>query len=53
MKGRFDGQAVAVWGAARSGVAAANLLVELGARVTLSDAKPLDQILREEEGKQP
>ncbi len=46
MSTRFEGQQVAVWGAARSGVAAANLLAELGAQVTLSDAKPLDQLDR-------
>lgn len=31
---------VAVWGAARTGVAAARLLAKLGARVTLSDSRP-------------
>ena len=36
---RVEGQAVSVLGAGRSGVAAANLLVELGARVCLSDSK--------------
>jgi len=46
MTQRFEGQRVAVWGAARSGVAAANLLIELGARVTLSDTKPLEQLDR-------
>lgn len=35
---------VAVWGAAKSGVAAANLLVELGARVVLSDNRPLAEL---------
>ncbi len=30
---------VAVWGAARSGIAAANLLADLGARVVLSDSR--------------
>jgi len=45
------GQNVAVVGAARSGVAAALLLVERGARVTLSDAKqqlegPMEEQLR-------
>lgn len=33
------GQRVAVWGAARSGVAAANLLADLGAEVVLSDTR--------------
>ncbi|MCB9523323.1 MAG: UDP-N-acetylmuramoyl-L-alanine--D-glutamate ligase [Myxococcales bacterium] len=37
----WAGRRVAVWGAARSGVAAANLLVELGAQVVLSDLKPV------------
>ena len=46
-----QGQNVAVVGAARSGVAAALLLVERGARVTLSDAKhqleaPVEELLR-------
>ena len=36
---RYEGQKVAVWGAARSGIAAANLLVKLGASVVLSDLK--------------
>ncbi len=35
----WDGRRVAVWGAARSGVAAANLLADLGAKVVLSDSK--------------
>lgn len=35
----FSGERVAVWGAARSGVAAANLLVSLGADVVLSDVR--------------
>lgn len=35
----WAGRRVAVWGAARSGVAAANLLADLGAEVVLSDAK--------------
>ncbi|MGE3956817.1 MAG: UDP-N-acetylmuramoyl-L-alanine--D-glutamate ligase [Vicinamibacterales bacterium] len=35
-----EGQRVAVVGAARSGIAAAELLARRGARVTLSDAKP-------------
>lgn len=37
---RFAGRSVAVWGAGVSGVAASNLLVALGARVTLSDQQP-------------
>lgn len=36
----MEGQRVAVVGAARSGIAAAELLARRGARVTLSDAKP-------------
>ena len=36
----WQGRRVAVFGAARSGVAAANLLVELGAEVVLSDTLP-------------
>jgi UDP-N-acetylmuramoylalanine--D-glutamate ligase len=36
----FAGQRVAVWGAGASGVAAANLLVKLGASVVLSDNAP-------------
>ena len=40
MKG-IRGQKVAVWGAARSGIAAANLLHELGADVVLSDLRSL------------
>jgi UDP-N-acetylmuramoylalanine--D-glutamate ligase len=35
----YAGRRVAVWGAARSGIAAANLLHELGAEVTLSDPR--------------
>lgn len=35
----MKGKRVAVWGAARSGVAAANLLVDLGAEVVLSDSR--------------
>ncbi len=36
----LSGMSVAVIGAARSGVACAELLVEIGARVTLADVKP-------------
>ena len=36
----YRGKKFAVWGAARSGIAAANLLVELGADVCLSDNRP-------------
>lgn len=36
----WTGRRVAVWGAARSGVAAANLLADLGASVVLSDSRP-------------
>ena len=39
MKPAFQGVRAAVWGAARSGVAAANLLMELGAEVVLSDVR--------------
>ena len=39
-----EGQAVAVWGAARSGIAAANLLATLGARVALSDSRKQDAL---------
>ena len=35
----WRGRRVAVWGAARSGIAAANLLVDLGAEVVLSDSR--------------
>jgi UDP-N-acetylmuramoylalanine--D-glutamate ligase len=45
--GRVDswaGRRVAVLGAAKSGVAAANLLAELGADVVLSDTRPLEAI---------
>lgn len=42
--GVWSGRRVAVWGAAKSGVAAANLLVELGARVVLSDSRPLAEV---------
>ncbi|MCB9545022.1 MAG: UDP-N-acetylmuramoyl-L-alanine--D-glutamate ligase [Myxococcales bacterium] len=38
------GRRVAVWGAGVSGVAAASLLVELGAEAILSDARPLDAL---------
>ena len=38
-----EGQA-AVWGAARSGIAAANLLATLGARVALSDSRKQDAL---------
>jgi len=40
----FKGRTVAVWGAARSGIAAANLLVELGAKVILSDNRHMDSL---------
>lgn len=40
----WAGQRIAVWGAGKSGVAAANLLVELGATVILSDNRPLDTV---------
>ena len=39
-----EGQTVAVWGAARSGIAAANLLAGLGARVVLSDKRHQDAL---------
>lgn len=35
----WTGRRVAVWGAARSGIAAANLLADLGASVVLSDSR--------------
>lgn len=38
------GRRVAVWGAGRSGVAAANLLADLGARPILSDSRPADSL---------
>jgi UDP-N-acetylmuramoylalanine--D-glutamate ligase len=41
---RWRGARVAVWGAARSGIAAANALVELGATVVLSDTRARDQL---------
>lgn len=41
---RWRGARVAVWGAARSGVAAANALVELGASVVLSDTRSRDEL---------
>jgi UDP-N-acetylmuramoylalanine--D-glutamate ligase len=37
--GDWEGVRVAVWGAAKSGIAAANLLAELGADVVLSDSR--------------
>lgn len=40
----WRGRRVAVWGAARSGVAAANLLAELGADVVLSDTRPVEAL---------
>lgn len=40
----WQGRRVAVWGAAKSGVAAANLLVDLGARVVLSDSRDVAAI---------
>jgi UDP-N-acetylmuramoylalanine--D-glutamate ligase len=43
----FAGERFAVWGAARSGIAASNLLVELGAQVVLSDTRPVESIERE------
>jgi|GEM_PF-166341 len=39
----WAGRKVAVWGAAITGVAAAQLLAELGAEVTLSDSRTLDR----------
>ena len=43
MKTSFTDQIVAVWGAARSGIAVSNL-VDQGARVILSDKRPRDQL---------
>ena len=40
----WRGRRVAVWGAARTGIAAAKLLHALGAQVTLSDAKEADAL---------
>lgn len=40
----WSGKRVAVWGAARSGLAAAQLLARLGAQVTLSDPKPASEL---------
>jgi UDP-N-acetylmuramoylalanine--D-glutamate ligase len=40
----YSGLRVAVWGAARSGIAAANLLAELGADVYLSDQRKEDEL---------
>lgn len=40
----FAGRRVAVWGAARTGIAAANLLSELGADVVLSDTRGADAV---------
>ncbi len=41
---QIDGKKVLVLGAARSGVAAARLLVSRGAEVTLNDLKPADEL---------
>ncbi len=41
----MKGRRVAVWGAARSGVAAANLLVDLGATVVLSDSREAPDVV--------
>ena len=38
------GRTVAVWGAARSGIAAANLLADLGAEVVLSDSRTTEAL---------
>jgi UDP-N-acetylmuramoylalanine--D-glutamate ligase len=40
----FTGKRATVVGMARSGIAAARVLHELGARVTITDKKPLDQL---------
>jgi len=40
----FKGKKVLVCGMARSGIAAANLLTEEGAIVTISDSKPIEQL---------
>ncbi len=40
----YSGVRVAVWGAARSGIAAANLLAELGADVYLSDQRQEEEL---------
>ncbi len=44
MKPDFKGKRITVVGMARSGVAAARALHALGARVTVTDKKPLDQL---------
>ena len=44
MHTEFEGKTVAVLGLARSGLACAEVLTQLGARVRLYDAKPADQL---------
>ncbi len=44
MKADFQGKRVTVVGMARSGIAASRALDALGARVTVTDKKPLDQL---------
>ena len=44
MHTEFEGKTVAVLGLARSGLACADVLTQLGARVHLYDAKPADQL---------
>jgi UDP-N-acetylmuramoylalanine--D-glutamate ligase len=44
VKADFKGKRVTVVGMARSGIAAARALTVLGARVTVTDKKPLDQL---------
>ena len=43
----FTGKRVTVVGMARSGIAAARVLHALGARVTITDKKPLDQLVQQ------
>ncbi len=47
MKADFQGKRVTVVGMARSGVAAARALHALGARVAITDKKPIEQLARE------
>ena len=44
MHTEFEGKTVAVLGMARSGLACAEVLTQLGARVRLYDAKPAEQL---------
>lgn len=44
MDNRYKGKKVLVLGLARSGTAAVKLLLKLGADITVSESKPLDEI---------